>query len=181
MQTAYIALGSNLGDRLVRLRQAAADLRMLDGHLRCSPVYEGAAHTLHPGDKSPDFLNAVVEVRTNLGAEDLLDFCQKIEHRAGRKRSLPYAPRTLDVDILVLGYITRNTDRITLPHPRLQERRFVLQPWYDLSPECYIPDPVDSTVSVIRAQCTDCASLSRTPWKLFSTDQGHLLRMSTAK
>ena len=175
MQTAYIALGSNLGDRLARLQQAVADLRKIDLHLRCSPVYEGEAHTLHPGDESPDFLNAVVEIHTNLDVKDLLDFCQKIEQKANRRRSLPYAPRTLDLDILTLGQTTCNTDRITLPHPRLQERRFVLQPWYDLAPDSYIPSPVDTTVAAALDQCTDDVRLFKMPWGLLRADEDSLL------
>ena len=171
MQTAYIALGSNLGDRLARLQQAVADLRKIDPHLRCSPVYEGAAHTLRPSDESPDFLNAVVELHTDLETEDLLDFCQEIEQKANRRRSIPYAPRTLDLDILTLGQITCNTERIILPHPRLQERRFVLQPWYDLAPDSYIPSPVGTTVAVALDQCTDDVRLFRMPWGLLSADQ----------
>lgn len=170
MQTAYIALGSNIGDRFAWLQQATAGLRTLTAHVRCSPVYEGAAHTLHPEDISPDFLNAVVEVRTGLGPEALLDYCQKIEHDANRRRERSYAPRTLDLDILTLGQIVCNTDRITLPHLRLQERRFVLQPWHDLSPDSYIPHPVDRTVSEALAQCKDRARLVKTSW-LLASDQ----------
>lgn len=161
MKTAYIALGSNLGDRLAWLRQAVEGLREVGVYLRCSPVYEGTAHTLHPGNVSPDFLNAVVELHTELGGEDLLDYCQKIEQRANRCRAFPYAPRTLDIDILTLGQVTYNTDRIMLPHPRLQDRRFVLQPWYDLAPDSYIPNPFDTTVENALAQCTDRSDLSK--------------------
>ena len=175
MQTAYIALGSNLGDRLARLQQAVADLRKIDPHLRCSPVYEGAAHTLHLGDESPDFLNAVVEVYTNLEIESLLDFCQEIEQKANRRRSISYAPRTLDLDILTLGQITCDTDRIILPHPRLQERRFVLQPWYDLAPDSYIPSPIGTTVAVALDRCTDDVPLFKMPWRLLRVDQGSSL------
>ena len=175
MQTAYIALGSNLGDRLARLQQAVAELRKIDLHLRCSPVYESAAHTLRPSDESPDFLNAVVELHTDLEVGDLLDFCQEIERKANRRRSIPYAPRTLDLDILTLGQITCNTDRIILPHPRLQKRRFVLQPWYDLAPDSYIPSPVGTTVAVAVDQCTDDVQLFKMPWGLFSADQESLL------
>ena len=181
MQTAYIALGSNLGDRLAWLQRAAADLRKIDPHLRCSPVYEGMAHTLHPGDESPDFLNAVVEVHTNLETEDLLVFCQTIEQKANRRRSIPYAPRTLDLDILTLGQVTCNTDRIILPHPRLQERRFVLQPWYDLAPQSYIPSPVGTTVAVAMDQCTDDAPLFKMPWGLLRADEGSLLSIPAAR
>ncbi|MCY3629674.1 MAG: 2-amino-4-hydroxy-6-hydroxymethyldihydropteridine diphosphokinase [Bacteroidota bacterium] len=176
MQTAYIALGSNLGDRLARLQQAVAELRKIDLHLRCSPVYESAAHTLRPSDESPDFLNAVVELHTDLEVGDLLDYCQEIERKANRCRRTNYAPRTLDLDILILGNITCNIHRITLPHPRLHERRFVLQPWYDLAPDSYIPSPVDATVAEVLAHCNDQAILLRSQWLLMTTLQENVSR-----
>ena len=166
MEIAFIALGSNLGNRLARLQQAVDGLQEISGHLRCSPVYEGAAHTFYPEDVFPDFLNAVVEVHTRLGKNDLLDYCQKLERKAKRQRQRPYAPRTLDIDILTLGRITCSTDRIILPHPRLQERRFVLQPWHDLAPNSYIPSPVNAIVSEVLARCKDQADLIKSSWKL---------------
>ena len=170
MQTAYIGLGSNLGDRLARLRQAVAGLQRIAALVRCSPVYEGSAHILFPNDVSPDFLNAVVEIRTNLSGMDLLEACQNIEQEGARRRRDPYAPRTIDLDILTFGGLTCSTDQLILPHPRLQERRFVLQPWFDLAPETYIPSPIDSTVSVVLASCCDKADLVRTPWLLMNKE-----------
>ena len=166
MQTVYIGLGSNLGDRLAQLRQAVAGLQRIAALVQCSPVYEGSAHTLMPDDVSPDFLNAVVEIRTDLSCMDLLEACQKIEREGARCRQTPYAPRTIDLDILTFGELTCRTDQLILPHPRLQERRFVLQPWFDLAPEAYIPSPIDSTVSAVLAGCRDKADLARTPWLL---------------
>ncbi len=171
MRIAFIALGSNLGDRLAWLQLAAAELQAIASHIRFSPVYEGAAHTLHPDDVSPDFLNAVIEVHTNLGRYDLLDYCQRIEQRAKRQRHQPYAPRTLDLDILTLGDITCHTERITLPHPRLQDRRFVLQPWSDLAPDSYIPSPINDTVGKVLARCKDRVNLVKTPWLLVNSVQ----------
>ena len=178
MQIAFIALGSNLGDRLAWLQQAVVRLHKVATSIRFSPVYEGTAHTLHPEDVFPDFLNAVVEIHTDLGASDLLDYCQEIELKANRQRYLPYAPRTLDLDILVLGEFTCSTDRIILPHPRLEDRRFVLQPWYDLAPNSHIPSPVNATVAEVLAHCKDKARLIKTPWLLMNsahdtTLQGH--------
>ena len=168
MQTAYIALGSNLGNRLARLRQAVSGLQRVAVLVRCSPVYEGPAHTLMPNDVSPDFLNAVVEIQTDLGGTDLLHACQEIERQGARCRRAPYAPRTIDLDILTFGELTCNTDQLILPHPRLQERRFVLQPWFDLAPETYIPSPIDSTVSAVLSSCRDKINLVRTPWLLMN-------------
>jgi 2-amino-4-hydroxy-6-hydroxymethyldihydropteridine diphosphokinase len=131
-------------------------------------VYEGSAHTLAPNDVSPDFLNAVVEIRTDLNGMGLLEACQKIEREGARCRRVPYAPRTIDLDILMFGEFTCSTDQLILPHPRLQERRFVLQPWFDLAPETCIPSPIDSTVSAALASCTDKAELVRKPWLLMN-------------
>ncbi|MDE2770876.1 MAG: 2-amino-4-hydroxy-6-hydroxymethyldihydropteridine diphosphokinase [Bacteroidota bacterium] len=170
MQTAYIGLGSNLGDRLAHLRQAVARLQRVAALVRCSPAYEGSAHTLVPNELSPDFLNAVVEVRTDLSGMDLLEACQRIERDGARHRRVPYAPRTIDLDILTFGGLTCSTDQLILPHPRLQDRRFVLQPWYDLAPETYIPSPIDSTVSAALASCRDTADLVRTTWLLIQKE-----------
>ena len=174
MQTAFIALGSNLGDRLVWLQRAVTELQAIAVHLRCSPVYEAVAHKLQPGDESPDFLNAVVEVSTELGVDELLEYCQEIERRADRQRPAPYAPRTLDLDILVLGQTSCMTNRITLPHPRLHERRFVLQPWRDLAPNSYIPSPIRTTVDVVLSRCKDTAGLVKTSWLLMPDVQEDL-------
>ncbi len=161
MQRAFIALGSNIGDRFAWLQQAVDGLCEISDRLRCSPVYENAAHTLHADDQFPDFLNAVVEAQISIGEEELLDHCQKIERCAKRQRLHPYGPRTLDLDLLVVGDIVCNTCHITLPHPRLQQRRFVLQPWYDLAPDYMIPSPVNSTVKDALGRCQDLSILAK--------------------
>jgi len=159
MQKAFIALGSNLGDRFAWLQLAVDGLAEISDQLRCSPVYECAAHTLSPDDKFPDFLNAVMEVQISMSKEDLLDHCQKIENRAKRQRIQFYGPRTLDLDLLVVGDITCNTSQITLPHPRLEQRRFVLQPWFDLAPDYSIPNPVNLSVRDALNMCKDPSQL----------------------
>ena len=133
LTTAYLALGSNLGDRLAQMR-AALELLEAEGVrvVSCSPVYQNRA--IGMGDAEP-FLNAVVEVRTELAAEVLLDVCLAVENRLGRVRSGGWAPRTLDVDILLFGQTSLCSERLSLPHPRIAERDFVLQPLSDLNPE----------------------------------------------
>ena len=130
--TAYLALGSNLGDRLAQMRTA---LELLEAEgvrvVKTSPVYQNRA--IGMGDAEP-FLNAVVEVRTELAAEALLDVCLAVESRLGRVRSGGWAPRTIDVDILVFGQSSLCSERLSLPHPRIAERDFVLQPLSDLNP-----------------------------------------------
>ena len=137
LTTAYLALGSNVGERLEQMRAA---LRMLDAAsdvsvLRGSSVYENRA--IGMGDADP-FLNAVVEVSTSRSAEALLDLCLLVENQLGRVRTGSWAPRTIDVDILVYGDDRVETERLHLPHPRIAERDFVLQPLADLAPELLI-------------------------------------------
>jgi len=166
MDKVFIALGSNLGDRFAWLQKGVEGLCEIFDQLRCSPVYESVAHTLHSDDIFPDFLNAVVEVQTSIGAEKLLSHCQQIERRSKRQRLQPYGPRTLDLDLLVVGGIIRNTSQLVLPHPRILHRRFVLQPWYDLAPDYEIPSPVNSTVKDALINCKDHSHLVKVPQAL---------------
>jgi 2-amino-4-hydroxy-6-hydroxymethyldihydropteridine diphosphokinase len=169
--TAYVALGANTGDRLAQLRAA---VQRLDAHdalavTAASPVYESEAHTLDPEETAPAFLNAVVQVETTLAPTALLRVCQAIEQAVGRKRGASvkrWGPRPLDLDILTVGQQTVDTPRLTIPHPRLGVRRFVLQPWGDLAPNLYVPPPFDTTVQQLRDQCSDSAALRRTPHEL---------------
>ena len=161
---AYIALGANLGERLETLRAA---VRGLAAHtditvLRTSPVYETKAHTPVPGEAQPPYLNAVVEVETTLPPPVLLAYCHDLERAAGRTRRARWAPRTLDLDLLLYGSETRTTPDLTLPHPRMADRRFVLQPLADLAPTLHLPAPFDATVSDLLVACPDTDEPART-------------------
>ncbi|MDX1546697.1 MAG: 2-amino-4-hydroxy-6-hydroxymethyldihydropteridine diphosphokinase [Rhodothermales bacterium] len=165
---AYLGLGANLGDRIGALQQAVTALREQPGilRLRASPVYESAAHTLDPEEAQPPFLNAVVEVETTLSPEALLAVAHALERAAGRTRRRRWAPRTLDVDLLVYGAVTRSGPGIAVPHPRLGARRFVLQPLADLAPNLRVPPPFDAPAAVLLRRCPDEAPLARTPYSL---------------
>jgi 2-amino-4-hydroxy-6-hydroxymethyldihydropteridine diphosphokinase len=126
---AYLALGSNEGDRRNHLRRAVASL---PGVRRVSGVYETAPVG---GPAQGPYLNCVVEVDTDLGPHDLLAECQRVERDAGRVRTVRWGPRTLDVDILLFDDLTVDDAELTVPHPRMAERRFVLEPLADLAPE----------------------------------------------
>ena len=129
---AYVGLGANLGEREAALRQALAALGQCPGTrvLRVSPLYGSA-----PVDAGgPDYLNAVAEVATTLTPEALLQALQAIEQSAGRERPYRNAPRTLDLDILWFGDQVIGTPTLTVPHPRMAERAFVLRPLADLVP-----------------------------------------------
>ena len=164
MRTAYLGLGSNLGDRWAHLRAAVAGL---DGAkavrvTACSPVYETEAHTTDPDEEQPPYLNAVLEVAVDCSPEQLLRLAKRLEHAEGRTgNSKRWAPRPLDVDLLVVGAERRRSDRLTLPHPRLADRRFVLRPWADLAPDVRVPPPFDATVQDLLAACPDSTTIER--------------------
>lgn len=161
---AFIALGANLGQRSEQLRMAVERLAAHpEIEVRAtSPVYESEAHTLEDVEEQPPYLNAVVRVETTLAPEALLDVCRAIEQAAGRTREQQWAPRRLDLDLLMVGPIQRRTERLTLPHPRLAERRFVLQPWADIAPNLYVPAPFETTVAALLERCPDTADLTPT-------------------
>ena len=140
MRSAYLGLGSNVGDRQAHLRAAIAILSASDVEVEAvSSAYE----TEPVGEvlDQPDFLNAVVRARTALEPEALLDLCKEIEAERGRAFDAPrHSPRALDVDLLLLGDIELSTDRLTLPHPEVTSRRFVLVPLLELDPDLALPD-----------------------------------------
>ena len=171
---AFVALGSNLGDRRAHLDAAVAALGRLPGVdvVAASPVYETAAHTLDPGEAQPPYLNAVVEVRSDLAPEALLAACLEVERAQGRdrRRARRWEARTLDLDLLLYEGETRSTPDLVLPHPRLAERRFVLQPLCDLAPCLHVPAPFDATVADLLAVCPDPDVPARTPQRLAVPD-----------
>ncbi len=132
--TAYLGLGSNLGDRRAYLARATDALRGLSGisGVRVSSVYE-TAPVGGPAGQGP-YLNAAAEVETTLPPEELLRLLLAIEIDNGRARTVPDAPRTLDLDLLLYDDLVRNDPELTLPHPRLQERAFVLVPLAEIAP-----------------------------------------------
>ena len=166
LRRAFVALGSNVGDRRHWLQFGAGELRRLSAGCRASPVYECRAHPLAAGHEKPDFLNAVVEIFTELSPGTLLRSCLSLEGQAGRVRTRRNAPRTLDLDILDMDGIVSRAAQLTLPHPRLALRRFVLQPWYDLAPEYYIGGRYRATVAQLLRDCPDAGSLVTCPWTL---------------
>ena len=138
--TVWIGLGANLGERAAHLRAALAGIGALAGTrvLRVSHLYRSA-----PVDAGgPDYLNAVAEISTVLAPQDLLERLQALELAAGRERPYRNAPRTLDLDILLWGADGTgriDTPTLTVPHPRLHERAFVLCPLADLAPALVSP------------------------------------------
>jgi 2-amino-4-hydroxy-6-hydroxymethyldihydropteridine diphosphokinase len=136
----YLGLGSNQGDRLAALRRArdaiaGPGLRVVAS----SSAYETAPQ----GEVTdqPDFLNACVAVDTELGPEELLERCKRVEREMGREPGGPrHGPRPIDVDVLLLGALEVRTERLVLPHPEVSSRRFVLEPLLELDPDLELPD-----------------------------------------
>ena len=140
-RTGYLGLGSNVGDRAANLR-AARDLIHAADAVRVtasSSLYE----TEPQGEvlDQPDFLNAAVRIVTDLDPEDLLDACKRVERELGRELGGPrHGPRPIDVDLLLLGDVEHESERLRLPHRDILARRFVLAPLVELDPELALPD-----------------------------------------
>ena len=136
---AYLGLGANLGDRLATLREAVALLGVNDQVTvtRSSRVYETTPVGV-PSDQ-PDYLNAVVAIETSLDAHELLAACRSIEVLLGRVREERWGPRTIDIDLLTYGREEIATDDLTVPHPRMHERMFVLAPLLELDADPPLP------------------------------------------
>jgi 2-amino-4-hydroxy-6-hydroxymethyldihydropteridine diphosphokinase len=133
VRRAYLGLGSNLGDRAARLQDAVDGLAATDGItvIGVSPVYETEPVG---GPEQPDYLNAVVAVDTDLTPRQLLEVAQRLEGEAERERGERWGPRTLDVDVLLVGDEHVDEPDLVVPHPRLFERAFVTVPLADLDP-----------------------------------------------
>ena len=131
--TAWVALGANLGDAQATVRQALRDLQALPHTtvVAASSLYRTAPHEA----QGPDFINAVAMLSTRLSAPGLLDALQSLENAAGRERPYVNAPRTLDLDLLFYGDARIDSPRLTVPHPRWQERAFVLVPLAEIAPQ----------------------------------------------
>ena len=134
--TVYLSLGTNLGDRQANLEAA---LEILSSEMRLiaeSPIYQTAPWGY---EDQPDFLNQVVHAETELSPRQLLIFVKSVEKQVGREPSFRYGPRKIDVDILFYEEWVVQEDDLTIPHPRLHERAFVLVPLADLTPELCHP------------------------------------------
>lgn len=169
MDVAYLGLGSNQGPRRSHLQAAVDRLSSSEAiHVtEASPVYETEAHTAHPEETQPSFLNAVLSVETTCAPKGLLRRTQAIERAEGRSQTREYwAPRPLDIDLLTVGTKTRTEEGLTLPHPRLGERRFVLRPWADLAPNFVVPPPFERSVQTLLARCSDATAIEQTAHEL---------------
>lgn len=157
--TAWLGLGSNLDSPLQQLHLALEALNQLPGtRLRdASPIYQSSP--VGPVDQ-PDFLNMAARLETDLEPLALLDELQSIENIQGRVREQAWGPRLIDLDLLLFGDEVIDFPRLTVPHPELANRDFVLQPLLDLDPELALPD--GTTIKDLRERCPD-NGLARLP------------------
>ena len=144
----YLGLGSNLGDREGHIRKAVEDLRAHEVAVEAvSSLYE----TEPVGEilDQPDFLNAAARIRTGLEPEALLDVCKGIEAEHGRAFAGPrHGPRPVDIDLLMLGEVELETERLKLPHPEVTSRRFVLMPLLELDSDLRLPDGTELSAAL---------------------------------
>lgn len=140
MTTAYVGLGANLGDRRVAIEEA---LRRLADEPGIDVTATSTIRKTAPVGYTdqPAFLNGVARLETSLTAPELLDRLLAVERALGRERTGPrFGPRTIDLDLLLYGDVTLDEPGLTVPHPRLHERRFVLEPLVELDPDLTLPD-----------------------------------------
>jgi 2-amino-4-hydroxy-6-hydroxymethyldihydropteridine diphosphokinase len=132
---AVISLGSNIGDPeanldlAVALLREATDVIAVSSYLQTKPV---------GGPEQPDYLNAVAIIESELPAKDLLALLNGIETAMGRTREIHWGPRVIDLDLIQYGGLLVHDEKLTLPHPRAHERRFVLAPWFEIEPEAIL-------------------------------------------
>ncbi|TCS80137.1 2-amino-4-hydroxy-6-hydroxymethyldihydropteridine diphosphokinase [Tepidibacillus fermentans] len=162
MTRVFLGLGSNMGDREDYLQQA---IDRLDSHphirvINNSPIYETEPFGYRD---QPYFLNMVVEVETELNAHELLQITQTIEKELGRKREIHWGPRTIDIDILLYGNEIIVSPELTIPHPYMRERLFVLKPLYDIY-KGSIPSEPNSIESLIDQLSLSCEEVKI--WKI---------------
>ena len=136
LSEAYLGLGSNLGDRQRRLTGAVTAIRRVATDVKVSALYETAPHGYRD---QPPFLNAACRIWTRLGPFELLDVLQRIQAVTSQKRVFVNGPRPLDIDLLLYGRTVLETPRLSIPHPRMAEREFVLAPLAELAPHLRHP------------------------------------------
>lgn len=152
MNIAYLLIGGNIGNRVANLASAKGAIKESCGALKgFSNIFETAAWGLQ---QQPHFLNQALELHTALPPKDLLQCLLRIEKRLGRERDAKWGPRLIDIDILLYNDAVIDEEGLTIPHPQMHNRRFVLQPLAELAPELVHP-LFKKTIAQLLAQCPD--------------------------
>jgi 2-amino-4-hydroxy-6-hydroxymethyldihydropteridine diphosphokinase len=154
----FLLLGTNLGDRSQHLAMARAQIEAKAGQIvRSSAIYQTAAWGK---TDQPDFYNQVIEIESILSPDDLLRTTSAIEEAMGRVRTETWGARTMDIDILLYGDVIVEREQLTIPHPRMNSRRFTLIPLAEIAPE--VIHPVEQkTIRELLAICSDTLNVSR--------------------
>src|SRR5690625_572822 len=144
MNRVFLSLGTNIEPKVTYLRRAIQKLEKVD---EISIVQQSSVYQTDPVDylDQDDFLNMVIELFTSYPPEDLLEITQAIEKKLGRKREIRFGPRTIDIDILIYGSQKITTEKLTIPHPRMHKRAFIIVPFYEIAEDVFIPS-VDQSV-----------------------------------
>jgi 2-amino-4-hydroxy-6-hydroxymethyldihydropteridine diphosphokinase len=158
MNTAYLLIGGNMGNRLDVLRAAKASIEKTCGPVvQASSIYQTAAWGL---EEQADFLNQVLRIETAMDAETLLKTVLQVEEALGRKREVRYGPRIIDIDILFFNQDIIQKQNLVVPHPQLQNRRFVLVPLAEIAPE--LPHPIfKKNILQLLAECPDTLAVQK--------------------
>lgn len=157
LHKAYILLGSNQNKPAQQLKKAIRHIEKFGEIDRISSIYQTAAWGL---EDQPDFLNQIVILQTHFNAEELMQQLLKIESKMGRVRTIKNAPRTIDLDILFFDKELHHLSNLIVPHPRIQDRRFVLIPMNELSPN-FIHPVLKKTVHTLLKTCKDNLDVKR--------------------
>jgi len=158
MNKVYILLGSNMGDSEIQLSKAIEHIKKQIGSVnRQSSLYSTAAWG---NTKQPDFLNQVITIETNLSVQQTMQTILNIEKQMGRVRTIKNAPRIIDIDILFFNKEIIEEDQLSVPHPQIQNRRFVLVPLNELSPNLKHP-VIKKSIHQILIHCTDTLNVKK--------------------
>lgn len=149
LETAYIGLGSNIGDKLANLRSA---VRLIRESARCSVRRVSSLYASAPVGvlDQPEFLNAVIEIETDMRPHELLRFCMDVEGNLGRVRTIRWGPRVIDLDILIYGNMKVSTHDLQIPHPGLLERAFVVSPLAEIAADLELGDGLTASAALAR-------------------------------